>query len=274
MSKVLVLGDFISDVYRICKADRICPEAPVPVLTQIKPDYSTPGGMGLVVEQLKALIGEDNVFSIPGSISVKTRYFVGNHLVVRVDEDESDPCPKEYYDNIVKEISLTSPDILIISDYGKGGMDKSLTSKIMWYADKKHIPVFVDAKKNWVQYGGAFALFPNEFEWEGIGTCHAVPPHIIQKMGAEGCLVDGHALPLDKSYQVFDVTGAGDVFLAAFSAAFLNLPKIRHKNPDQDFTHEELVHCAKYANKVAARSVEFVGTHIVTDVPMEFLGIM
>ena len=93
MSKVLVIGDSCRDIFIYGEIDRICPEAPVPV---IKPVNRTEnGGMAKnVVNNLEAL-GVDTVNIITNFSEIKKiRYvdFKSNQLVLRVDED--DRCEK------------------------------------------------------------------------------------------------------------------------------------------------------------------------------------
>ena len=107
--KLLVVGDWISDRYIFGTAVRLCPEAPVPVvIPQI--ERTSPGGVGLVVEQLRELGAE--VHRWFGSNSFKQRIFVGSHLVCRLDRDGTrcnnmprlDPEEVAWADAIVVEI--------------------------------------------------------------------------------------------------------------------------------------------------------------------------
>lgn len=258
MKKVLVLGDQITDTYRHFTATRICPEGPVPVLTKTQEKYATSGGAGLVVAQLTELFGDNHVVTfIPGSHSEKERIFADDRLMLRIDSDsEYQIVPAYIFDH-----KLDGYDAIIVSDYDKGAFIEPTAQYLMLKAAKTKTPVFVDAKKNWLWYSGAFAAFPNRSEAERLKKENPEPhadrymAHWIVKNGPEGCKVDGVHIPT-KNHAVRDVTGAGDCFLAAFVYEYLNWSGRTEK--------DRLLIAARFANKVAGISVEYVGTHIVT----------
>lgn len=247
----MVIGDFITDEYVFGTAERICPEAPVPVIVPQSAKV-TDGGAGLVSKQLSALVGV--IRTAYGSLSVKRRIFVGNHLVCRIDRDSINAHPPEQFaDYVISWMKEDRPEVLVISDYGKGSFNESSAKRIMEEAKALNIFVFVDAKHNWSWWDGAFAKFPNQREHHIVGTAE----YIIFKLGGEGCSVSRNIknivhVPLEDKKEVKDVTGAGDVFLAAFVAHFI---KESH----------DMVECAKFANKIASNSVEHLGTHIYLD---------
>jgi len=257
--KVLVLGDMIHDIYRHFTASRLCPEGPVPVLVDEK-KWSTPGGAGLVAAQLTELIGDNrNVMLLTGSYSQKERIFADDRLMIRMDSDsEKTVCtPEIYLDAIEVQFAEFKPDAIIVSDYGKGSFTQQLGEWLIRRADDLNIPVFVDAKNNSTWYDGAFAIFPNEKESASLGIWH-----IIRKLGARGCQVDGIDIPTIK-HAVRDVTGAGDVFLAAFVYHWLT-QNLKWMPPFPLSENDRLTQAAVFANKVAGISVEYVGTHVVT----------
>ena len=243
MNKVLLFGDLIVDEYRHFTATRICPEAPALILKSTRDEYSTAGGAGLVDAQLKAL-GRDVIF-IPVTISRKERIFSDDRLMLRIDTDADFVPPElEWPDPTVNKF-----DAMVISDYGKGTVQHS--ESLMEYAEKANLPVFVDAKNNWLDYSGAYAAFPNEKEFATFNF-----QHVIQKLGAKGCQVDGKPVPQTHPHAVRDVSGAGDVFMAAFIHWWLMTP-----NSDPD---TRLIRAAEFANHVAGVSVEYVGTKVVS----------
>lgn len=252
MKKVLVLGDQITDVYRHFMATRICPEGPVPVLTKTQEKYATSGGAGLVVAQLTELFGDNRVVTfIPGSHSEKERIFADDRLMLRIDSDSEYPIVPAY----IFDHKLDGYDAIIVSDYDKGAFIEPTAQYLMLKAAETKTPVFVDAKKNWHWYRGSFAMFPNDRE--SSAGINAYARHVIHKLGPEGCNVDGVHIPT-KNHAVRDVTGAGDCFLAAFVYEYL----MSNDNPEAE---TQLLHsCARFANKVAGTSVEYVGTHVVT----------
>jgi len=237
--RILLFGDYITDHYIFGSVSRVCPEAPVPVFVPDGKDYVLEGGAALVAKNLKAL-GVSVAF-VHSDVSTKTRYFCGKHLLMRVDADSAGaPIPLKDMSANLLFAGQSGIDAIVVSDYGKGAMTKELADLIC----QSGIPTFVDAKKNWHWYAGASAAFPNKHE--------SVPPnyyrHVIQKLGEKGCLVDGTPVPA-RPRQVFDVTGAGDVFLAAFVVRYLET--------------KDLIQAAEFANECAGESVEHLGGYVL-----------
>lgn len=251
----MVIGDLIKDEYIFGTSDRLCPEAPVPVIVPPKlPAFSetmTFGGAGLVFKQLTEL-GITSTFQF-GSESRKRRIFVGNHLVCRLDYDSEVVTDHfDYEHGVVTALKKDRPSVLIVSDYGKGSFTEQSAKRIMQAAKILGIRVLVDAKYNWEWWKGAWAFFPNQRE-SGFNAGKA---HVIQKLGSSGCDVDGIPVPLENEHEARDTTGAGDCFLAGFAAHLLNRYTIQSE-PDQNC----LIDCARFANRVAAASVTHIGTH-------------
>jgi bifunctional ADP-heptose synthase (sugar kinase/adenylyltransferase) len=242
--KILVIGDFISDVYTFGRAERLCPEAPVPVLIPESWKQSW-GGAGLVFEQLSALAEE--VRSRFLSYSRKERYFAGSHLVCRVDDDNCGPIRAHANLIIPVEVEdLKYFDAFVISDYGKGGMTRELARQIV----ETGKPCFVDAKHNWLWYEGMQVVaFPNEIEFPfRFSVRYYAFKTIVKKLGARGCKMGNLELPATVS-EVVDVTGAGDIFMAAFVYAW-----------SIQFTPED---CLRFANELAGESCRHRGTFVV-----------
>jgi D-beta-D-heptose 7-phosphate kinase/D-beta-D-heptose 1-phosphate adenosyltransferase len=259
--RVLVLGDLIVDKYRMCMATRLCPEGPVPVLVEEK-SFESQGGAGLVANQLIELAGKESVVFIPGTISTKERVFADDRLMLRIDRDSPEPLDSKFYGRNIAAQLKSPPDAIIVSDYGKGSFTGALSRDIVRAADTLKIPVFVDAKNSWDAYWGCFAMFPNKTETNYHKLCGSMAKHVINKLGPDGCSVDGNPIST-KNHPVRDTTGAGDCFLAAFVYKYLDTaPQFRTAQHD-------LEECARFANKVAGISVEFVGTHVVTRAELE-----
>jgi bifunctional ADP-heptose synthase (sugar kinase/adenylyltransferase) len=253
LSKVLVIGDLILDSYTYGTATRLCPEAPVPVIMPTADKTETRGGAGLVADQLIELIGAENVITHFGSKSRKERIFADGRLICRVDYDSLEVSDSAAFHRAFLP-DFKKVDLVIVSDYNKGALCQDLATEIRCSARARNIPVLVDAKTNWKWYSGCFAAFPNQNE----GTGHTEFNHIIEKNGERGCFVDDVPVYPQHKRAVGDVSGAGDIFLAAFAANLLNWQNIIGSNE-----HEKLVLSAKFANLVAGISVEYVGTHVV-----------
>ena len=249
---VLVLGDRIFDQYTFCKATRLCPEAPAPVLIMEKQRTSV-GGAGLVAEQLKVLFSDKQVREFCGSVSDKHRIFAERQLVCRVDRDSHSILGKENYWRQIKHMVETySYDGVVVGDYNKGAMT-GIGEDLTKLCKEKDIPLFVDVKHDPKPYLGCFAIFPNELEHNGIHTGDY--QHIIRKLGPRGCSVDG-IFARTEEQQVYDVTGAGDIFMAAFVFKYLT-------DMAGHLTQQPLMTAAHFANKVAGISVRHLGTYVV-----------
>jgi bifunctional ADP-heptose synthase (sugar kinase/adenylyltransferase) len=251
--KVLVVGDRIVDQTSICKATRLCPEAPAPVL-HTKEEKTTAGGAHNVAKNIESLLGADQVDSEFGSVSYKHRIFADRTLICRIDRDRhSVMAPTAYWNNVLRKAA--GADAIVVGDYAKGAITSGIASGLI--ALKK--PLFVDAKDGVDMYTGCFAIFPNENEHAEVDRTKF--QHVIRKLGERGCSVDGVLVPTVPQH-VYDVSGAGDVFIAAFVTKYLQLWGSDRSSPPD--TSAQLIECARYANLAAGISVRYLGTHVVT----------
>ena len=186
--KVLVIGDSCKDVFIYCDIERICPEAPVPVL---KPTHETENqGMARnVVENLKSLGCQVDVLTNDNGIR-KVRYVDSrsNQLVMRVDEH--DYCDRIHLDDL-KYVSTwgTDFDAIVISDYCKG----FLSEEDIKYIIENCNNVFIDTKKqlgDWVR--GVDFIKINELEhkknFETLPNYPELEDKLIVTQGAKGCV--------------------------------------------------------------------------------------
>jgi len=262
--KILVIGDLIIDSYLWGSSSRISPEAPVPVVN-ISNKTTSLGGAGNVVKNLHSLGAETDIISVIGDCPIseelrvlfsdigvktdfliqeknrisskKTRVISGHQQVIRYDfetSDEINSVTEKKIISIVEKI-IKNYEIILISDYGKGLMTKSLTKKIINIASLRSIKVLIDPKGNdYSKYSGAFLLTPNLKEASEASGINIIDDHslvdalkyIKKKCNLSHSIITlserGIAL-LDKglnifptnSIDVFDVTGAGDTVLAA-----------------------------------------------------------
>ena len=146
--RVLVVGDAMLDEYVEGDADRICPEAPVPVVrvtgTTVRPggaanvalnvaalgavaDLATVVGVDAAGEQLVALcadagIGTDLVVrAADRSTTRKLRVIARKHQMLRLDWEQTDSlAPRDAGALLDRLARAPRPDTLILSDYAKG----------------------------------------------------------------------------------------------------------------------------------------------------------
>lgn len=251
--RTLTVGDPMVDQYVFCTASRLCPEGPVPVLVPVEKKNSQ-GGAAHVCEQLVQLVGTSMNFY--GNTSLKTRYMVGHHLVLRMDEDKGNSATDaQKIEALGKHFKETQGyHAIIISDYAKGFMTTAFTEWLVDYAGKNRIPVVVDPKgKNWDKYKGCTLICPNTHELKAQTEGNAVFQFLLLKCGAQGVSLYQPSGKLDFPatwHRVFDVTGAGDIIVAV-AAAVLGVGGT-------------MVQAAKLSNLAAGWSVGEVGTVVLT----------
>ncbi|NOR12667.1 MAG: D-glycero-beta-D-manno-heptose-7-phosphate kinase [Candidatus Aminicenantes bacterium] len=293
--RICVLGDLMLDKYLWGNVVRISPEAPVPVV-EVQRDTSCLGGAGNVYHNLKSLgafpipvgvVGDDqagdwikkNVSDSSGTFidkkrptTVKTRIIAHHQQVVRVDQEEKKSISSGMEEKIFNFIRKDAFEGILISDYNKGLLTKSLMQKLLPYAQKKEISVFVDPKvDNFFSFSPVTLINPNHTEAEQI--VHFVcdtdaqvekagekmlsrieAKYLILKRGERGLTVfekgkkEIHIPTIAK--EVFDVTGAGDTVIATASLALLSGASI--------------LEAAVLANAAAGVVVGKIGTATVT----------
>lgn len=193
--KTLVIGDVMLDHYIFGDAQRISPEAPVPVV-DVDSDSYVAGGAANVALNLASLsknvhlagyIGHDSTgirlrslleefvvncpFCYDSSISVptilKTRVIVRNQQLCRLDREGA---PKQYQitlENYRKHIKhlIAEVDVVIFSDYAKGVITQALVDEVMADAREAGTLVAVDPKpKRKLNFHGVDLLTPNRGE--------------------------------------------------------------------------------------------------------------
>lgn len=207
----------------------------------------------------------------------------GRHAqkMFRVDFESSDPIDEGIESQILAALdsALEDADVVCIEDYNKGVCTPALTQKIIERAKAAGVPVFVDPApiKNYAKYRGATAITPNRTEAE-LATGIMAPEdareahreHLARTI-LDDFELDTIVLTLDKqgallahrnapdtvhvpttAREVYDVTGAGDMMLAALAAARAN--------------GLDWVDATRFANAAAGLEVEIFG---VAPIPLE-----
>ena len=234
--KILVIGDSCIDEFIYCDIERICPEAPVPVLKPIR-NQQNPGMASNVVTNLKALGVEVDLITNTSKI-IKTRYVDTRSGQMAMRVDKNDKCEK--YKGIYK---TSGYDALIISDYCKGFLSEE---DIETFAEKSECPTFLDTKKqlgSWCKDIDFIKI--NEFEHKKNFEIIPNYPNLIDKLiitrGSKGCEHKNKLYPVPK-VPIKDVSGAGDTFLAGLVTEYLKTNNIRQ--------------AIKFANKCATTVVQ------------------
>jgi len=193
---ILVMGDLMLDSYMWGQANRISPEAPVPVVS-VKEVTHNPGGaanvgwniaslsakvtMAGVVgndshgEQLLTLMSERgmNVESVTGDTNrpttVKTRVIANSQQVVRTDFESLDELSNESLEAVQASVlkNIKDVDAIILADYNKGLFSEKMISSILSIANENNVPVYVDPKHDHFYLFKGVRLFkPNADEFD------------------------------------------------------------------------------------------------------------
>jgi len=224
---VLCLGDLMLDRYIYGEANRLSPEAPVPIIS-VRRKTIMPGGLGNVIMNLRSigstalsvgLTGDDDnsrelskllltdnsndnadisfIIDHDRPTTVKTRIIAGIQQVVRFDEESTKPLSKKIgllYRQAVQE-KLNRVGALALSDYGKGVLDRDMTLWLITEARKAGKPVVVDPKgTDYSLYSGATLVTPNRHELSlAVGQdISRAPVEVLAKAGRK--LMEKHKL--------------------------------------------------------------------------------
>ncbi len=192
--RLLCVGDIILDRFVYGEAERLSPEAPVPVLKVTREEVML-GGAGNVARNLAALdagvtfvtvVGNDEIgreiqtlcgaikrarsnFVIDSSrpTSRKTRYVAGVQQLLRADEEDATPIAETVARNLINEAShaVEGCDAVIVSDYGKGALTPAVIEAVIAAGRAAGKPVLVDPKgRDFGRYRGATMVTPNRKE--------------------------------------------------------------------------------------------------------------
>lgn len=249
---VLVIGDSCRDVFVKGRVDRLCPEAPVPVINPVDTEEN-PGMAGNVNANVKSLRPNASVAFVTQTADIsKTRYVdtTSGYILLRVDENDKTTTPLTYQrlDSYFIENCIHPKyfDIVLISDYNKGFLTEEVMQKISEVFNHYGVPTFLDTKKvlgDWSKLIDFVKINEKEYKeqlrsGDPIRFCR----HLIVTMGAMGSVYKntGQRIPSDK-VEVMDVSGAGDTYFAAFA--------LRYKETG------DILQAMTYANKASAVAV-------------------
>lgn len=201
---VLVLGDYMLDHYLYGDAERISPEAPVPVLNRVREEFALGGagsvaadvaalgavphcagvmGMNADAEELAKLLtaaGADVTSLVQTSARRTTRKtrIIGlaqhrhRQQLMRFDDESREPIDGKVAKQLLSEIKRQLPAcaVLCIEDYNKGIITTEVAGKAIQMAQKRGIPVIVDPASinEYGRYAGATMITPNRTETERL----------------------------------------------------------------------------------------------------------
>ena len=218
--KVLVVGETCVDKFIYCEANRLSPEAPVPVLTPVR-TVENPGMAGNTVENVRAISLEGcemNYITQKAPIT-KTRYVEekSNHMFLRVDEGEDNSCKFKW--SLDMDIILGRADIVIVSDYNKGFLSDADIREI---GRKANLSI-LDSKRKLTNDMIENYTFVKLNESERLNNPDLTTDNIITTLGKKGASYNGEIFESPNPQDTIDVSGAGDTFTAAFIGKFYQL---------------------------------------------------
>lgn len=257
-ARILVVGDVMLDRYWFGDVSRISPEAPVPVV-RVEKVEERPGGAANVARNCAALGAKAVLLSVVGkdeagqslasllaasdidaslledanlNTTVKLRVIGRQQQLLRIDFENSPN--HEVLDAKLAEFRqrLADCDVVILSDYGKGGLTH--IGEMIQAARAAGKPVLVDPKgDDYARYAGVSVITPNRAElrevvgrWRdeadlqqrakalrtelNIGALLLTRSEEGMSLFSDGGVVNEPAL----AREVYDVSGAGDTVIA------------------------------------------------------------
>lgn len=261
VARILVVGDVMLDRYWFGEVSRISPEAPVPVV-KVERSEERPGGAANVARNCAALGAKVSLLSVVGadeagrslarlmdgegietslhedanlSTTIKLRVVGRQQQLLRIDFENA-PAHEVLRAKLADfERQLPRCDLVILSDYGKGGL--AHIGEMIRLARAAGKPVLVDPKgEDYARYAGATLLTPNRAElrqviggWSTEAVLGEKVARLRKELGLEALLVtrseegmtlfrDGEALHEPaQALEVYDVSGAGDTVIASMA---------------------------------------------------------
>lgn len=259
--RVLVVGDVMLDRYWYGAVDRISPEAPVPVV-RVEREEERLGGAANVALNVKVLGAQVTLLTVVGQDEparklrallhargvetalrddpqlhtiVKLRVIGRAQQLIRVDfENEPD---HEVLGQMLDAFAEQLPrhDLVLFSDYGKGGLTH--IPRMIELARAAGKPVLIDPKgRDYRRYAGASVITPNRAELAQVTGAWGDEAELARKVAQLRAEIGVGAVLLTRSEEgmslfedagvshvparareVFDVTGAGDTVIATLA---------------------------------------------------------
>lgn len=303
---ILIVGDSMLDIYVFGTIERISPEAPVPIMRQQQTREAAGGaanaalniaGLGGVAH-LISCIGVDadgdrlaSVLAVAGVTSdlvrsptkpttVKTRFSVGQHQILRLDREDTSAATSDCEGQILAAIEsrIGSCGLVVLSDYDKGMLTDRILAQTIGWAHAHGVPVIVDPKRrDFSAYRGATYIKPNLAELERAtslpvtsnedGMIERAAKVVAATTGANVLVTrseagmsliqpNGPSIHMSThAHEVFDVTGAGDTVIAAFALGLAS--------------HHSTAEAMAFANLAAGIAVSKPGTAVVLSSEIE-----
>jgi len=271
-ARILVVGDIMLDRYWFGDVDRISPEAPVPIV-HVKREEFRLGGAANVACNIASLGARVTLMSVVGAddaadrvrtmldeariahlleidstlpTTVKLRVGARSQQLIRIDFESRPDHHSLTRKTDAYRAALQDHDVVVLSDYGKGGLAHVRTMIVL--AQEAGKPVLVDPKgSDYSIYAGASLITPNRSEFEQVAgryqgeeDLQARADQLRVQLGLKALIVtrseegmslfddDGHFRVPAAAREVFDVTGAGDTVIATLAALLATGSSLRN----------------------------------------------
>jgi rfaE bifunctional protein kinase chain/domain len=261
-ARVLVVGDVMLDRYLFGEVSRISPEAPVPVVRVLR-EEERPGGAANVARNAAALGAHVKLLSVIGDdefgkrlhkliekegiraslrldksveTTRKVRVIGRQQQLLRIDFEKA-PSREILKQKLTDYRRLLNEkcDVVVLSDYGKGGLTHIVD--MIGLARSYGKRILVDPKgDDYSRYKGANVLTPNLSElrnvvgqWSSEADLEKKAQAKRRELGLDALLVtrseegmtlfddDGAHHEPAKAREVYDVSGAGDTVIATLA---------------------------------------------------------
>jgi rfaE bifunctional protein kinase chain/domain len=261
LARILVVGDVMLDRYWFGDVARISPEAPVPVV-KVERTEERPGGAANVARNCAALGAKVALLSVVGAdeagqtlgrlmtdagidaslhedtglnTTVKLRVIGRQQQLLRIDFENA-PDHEVLQAKLAEfQTRLAACDVVILSDYGKGGLTH--ITEMIRLARAAGKAVLADPKgDDYARYTGATLLTPNRGElrevvgrWTNDAQLAEKAEVLRQQLDLQALLVtrseegmtlfaaDGVTHEAALAREVYDVSGAGDTVIATLA---------------------------------------------------------
>ena len=266
--QIAVIGDVMLDRYILGKVARISPEAPVPVV-EVQEESVRLGVAANVANNIANLGAKPLLFGVVGNdaesnefysllsqrgfsdsgiiremgrpTTVKTRIIAHNQHVVRADRESTADISDVAVGDLLNTLQYNAPKIngIIIQDYNKGVVTKSLIFQVIEFAKQHNCLITVDPKfNNFFEYKEVTVFKPNVAETQNaLGFKLDSDDHIVSAgklllerlkcdnvlitRGADGMSLfskDGSVRTVPtKVREIHDVSGAGDTAIGVLT---------------------------------------------------------
>jgi len=180
---------------------------------------------------------------------VKTRVISNRQQIVRIDRESKITVPSEMEKQMINSIEKIEADGIIVSDYGKGTVTRSIMERLKRRARELRIPIIVDPKPpHFNLYQNVDGITPNLKEAEAITNKKCLNEadfnnavKLIRRkfkssfslitLGNQGIIASEKG---KKSFhipafghEVYDVTGAGDTVVSLLTLSLLSGASLR-----------------------------------------------